>query len=153
MSAPVIGPLIIASGLVVCSRPASTKPQLATGPQKCVVLGPVGELMNFMSADDIVVVGGAVGRDGAGDCGGATRLRPSVGNRPSFVVPRVNNSLVAHRPPSSSARMQSAPAARIRLFPPRCKAKFAVDETSKPRSNRRLAMNFIDEISFSNRSE
>ena len=117
MSAPVIGPLIIASGLVVCSRPASTKPQLATGPQKCVVLGPVGELMNFMSADDIVVVGGAVGRDGAGDCGGATRLRPSVGNRPLLVVPRVNNSLVAR--PSSSARMQSAPAARIRLFPPR----------------------------------
>ena len=77
MSAPVIGPLIIASGLVVCSRPASTKPQLATGPQKCVVLGPVGELMNFMSADDIVVVGAAVGRDGAGDCGGATRMRPS----------------------------------------------------------------------------
>ena len=76
MSAPVIGPLIIASGLVVCSRPASTKPQFATGPQKCVVLGPVGELMNFMSADDIVVVGAAVRRDGAGDCGGATRMRP-----------------------------------------------------------------------------
>jgi hypothetical protein len=94
VSAPVIGPLIIASGLVVCSRPASTKPQLATGPQKCVVLGPVGELMNFMSADDIVVVGAAVGRDGAGDCGGATRLRPVVGN-PTFCGASVHNSLVS----------------------------------------------------------
>jgi hypothetical protein len=27
------------------SLTATTKPQLATGPQKCVVLGPVGELM------------------------------------------------------------------------------------------------------------
>ena len=31
---------------------ASTNPQLATGPQKCVVLGPVGELMNCMRRDD-----------------------------------------------------------------------------------------------------
>ena len=51
--APVIGPEIMCSGFVVCSRPASTNPQFATGPQKCVVFGPVGELMNFMSADDI----------------------------------------------------------------------------------------------------
>ena len=37
--------------------------------------------MNFMSADDIVVVGAAVGRDGAGDCGGATpNEAPLVGN-------------------------------------------------------------------------
>ena len=115
MSAPVIGPLIIASGLVVCSRPASTKPQLATGPQKCVVLGPVGELMNFMSADDIVVVGAAVGRDGAGDCGGATRLRPSVGN-PTFCG---DASRACTRSSSVQRRMESAPAARIRLFPPR----------------------------------
>ena len=53
VKAPVIGPEIMCSGFVVCSRPASTNPQFATGPQKCVVFGPVGELMNFMSADDI----------------------------------------------------------------------------------------------------
>lgn len=37
---------------------ARTKPQLATGPQKCVVLGPVGELMNAAMrdpSDDMVV--------------------------------------------------------------------------------------------------
>lgn len=31
-------------------RPASTNPQFATGPQKCVVFGPVGELMNAFKA-------------------------------------------------------------------------------------------------------
>ena len=51
--APVIGPLIMCSGLVVCSSPANTNPQFATGPQKCVVLGPVGELRNFAKEEDI----------------------------------------------------------------------------------------------------
>ena len=61
VSAPVIGPLIMCSGFVVCSRPARTKPQFATGPQKCVVFGPVGELMNFIRADDILANSGARG--------------------------------------------------------------------------------------------
>jgi hypothetical protein len=34
---------------------ASTNPQLATGPQKCVVLGPVGELTNCMRRDDAIL--------------------------------------------------------------------------------------------------
>ena len=60
VKAPVMGPEIMCSGFVVCSRPASTNPQFATGPQKCVVFGPVGELMNFMSADDIAAAPEAV---------------------------------------------------------------------------------------------
>ena len=55
MSAPVIGPLICSSGFFVSLRPATTNPQLATGPQKCVVLGPVGELIHVLSAPDILV--------------------------------------------------------------------------------------------------
>lgn len=41
---------------------ASTNPQLATGPQKCVVLGPVGELMNCMRRDEAIAVPFAKGR-------------------------------------------------------------------------------------------
>lgn len=37
---------IISAGFLVSASPASTKPQLATGPQKCVVLGPVSEARN-----------------------------------------------------------------------------------------------------------
>eukprot|EP00236_Picocystis_salinarum_P006630 CAMPEP_0113920912 /NCGR_PEP_ID=MMETSP1159-20121227/799_1 /TAXON_ID=88271 /ORGANISM="Picocystis salinarum" /LENGTH=66 /DNA_ID=CAMNT_0000920919 /DNA_START=606 /DNA_END=803 /DNA_ORIENTATION=+ /assembly_acc=CAM_ASM_000767 len=37
---------IISAGFLVSASPASTKPQLATGPQKCVVLGPVSDAMN-----------------------------------------------------------------------------------------------------------
>lgn len=36
---------IISGGFCVSARPATTKPQFMTGPQKCVVLGPVGELI------------------------------------------------------------------------------------------------------------
>lgn len=37
---------IISAGFLVSASPASTKPQLATGPQKCVVLGPVSDAKN-----------------------------------------------------------------------------------------------------------
>ena len=34
---------------------AMTNPQLATGPQKCVVLGPTGELMKAVSAAEAIL--------------------------------------------------------------------------------------------------
>lgn len=37
-------------------RTAITKPQFATGPQKCVVLGPVGESMNALSREPSDIV-------------------------------------------------------------------------------------------------
>ena len=72
------------------SRTARTKPQLATGPQKCVVLGPVGELMNADSrdpSDDMVaalllLLLLAVGF--GGDCffgGGSVTIVGGVGSR------------------------------------------------------------------------
>ena len=39
-----------------CIRTAITKPQFATGPQKCVVVGPVGELINVLAIDIIDMV-------------------------------------------------------------------------------------------------
>ena len=39
-------------------RTATTKPQLATGPQKWVVLGPVGEFTNCMSREAVAMLGG-----------------------------------------------------------------------------------------------
>lgn len=40
-------------------RTATTKPQLATGPQKCVVFGPVGWLINVRrrALNDICAMG------------------------------------------------------------------------------------------------
>lgn len=40
---------IYSGGLLESKMPANTKPQLATGPQKWVVLGPTGELMKEAS--------------------------------------------------------------------------------------------------------
>ena len=73
VKAPVMGPEIMFSGFVVCSRPASTNPQFATGPQKCVVFGPVGELMNFMSADDIAAAARCRTRAHGENCRGRDR--------------------------------------------------------------------------------
>jgi len=39
--------LISSGGLLASAKAASTKAQLQAGPQKCTVLGPTGELMNF----------------------------------------------------------------------------------------------------------
>lgn len=45
----------ICSGGFYASRiPATTNPQLATGPQKWVVLGPTGELMKAKSLSDML---------------------------------------------------------------------------------------------------
>ena len=35
-------------------RTAATNPQFATGPQKCVVFGPVGEFTQRANAEDII---------------------------------------------------------------------------------------------------
>lgn len=43
---------------------ASTKPQFATGPQKCVVMGPVGLLMKARTA---FILSQCVGRPGFGE--------------------------------------------------------------------------------------
>jgi len=48
--AAVILPDIISGGLFMSTKPAMTKPQLATGPQKWVVLGPTGLFRNDLSA-------------------------------------------------------------------------------------------------------
>jgi hypothetical protein len=48
--APVILPDIISAGLFMSTKPAMTKPQLATGPQKWLVLGPTGLFRNDLSA-------------------------------------------------------------------------------------------------------
>lgn len=71
------------------SRTARTKPQLATGPQKCVVLGPVGELMNADSrdpSDDMVaalllllLLAVGFGRDWLGE--GSVSIVGGVGSR------------------------------------------------------------------------
>jgi len=39
------------AGFDISEIPAITNPQLATGPQKCVVLGPVGEFRNARRLD------------------------------------------------------------------------------------------------------
>jgi len=51
--AAVILPDIISGGLFMSTKPAMTKPQFATGPQKWVVLGPTGLLMKALSAVDM----------------------------------------------------------------------------------------------------
>ena len=46
----VIWPDINSGGLFMLAIPARMKPQLLTGPQKCVVLGPTGLFKNALSA-------------------------------------------------------------------------------------------------------
>ena len=47
---------ICSGGLLASNRLAMTKPQLATGPQKWIVLGPTGELIKAMSFSAIAAV-------------------------------------------------------------------------------------------------
>ena len=44
-------PLINSGGFLVSAMPASTKPQFATGPQKCTVRGPVGLSSSALNLD------------------------------------------------------------------------------------------------------
>eukprot|EP00982_Pelagococcus_subviridis_P011245 31072-Pelagococcus_subviridis.AAC.7 len=50
-SAPVMGADTSSGDFVVSFKPARTKPQFATGPQKCVVFGPVGEATHRANAE------------------------------------------------------------------------------------------------------
>jgi hypothetical protein len=61
------------SGVLESAMPASTKPQFATGPQKCDVLGPVSEFQNSRS----LLPNEAVARDAMMDAG-LTGLPPST---------------------------------------------------------------------------
>ena len=49
-NAPVIFVEIISGGLYISARPPRTMPQLATGPQKCVVFGPTSEFQKARRA-------------------------------------------------------------------------------------------------------
>jgi hypothetical protein len=56
-------PLINSGGFFASTIPASTKPQFATGPQKCTVRGPVGESISALNLDPSVVAFPAMGCD------------------------------------------------------------------------------------------
>jgi hypothetical protein len=56
-------PLINSGGFFASTIPASTKPQFATGPQKCTVRGPVGESISALNLDPSVAAFPAMGCD------------------------------------------------------------------------------------------
>jgi hypothetical protein len=56
-------PLINSGGFFASTIPASTKPQFATGPQKCTVRGPVGESISALNLDPSVAALPAMGCD------------------------------------------------------------------------------------------
>jgi hypothetical protein len=74
-----------ARGAVMVMRTARMMPQLETGPQKWVVLGPTGLFRNALNAADMAGIEVEAGRR-AGDEGEERVARPGQGDCPSTIL-------------------------------------------------------------------